>query len=809
MSNKMNIVTRKYITIFLIAVLGLTLFFNTYNTKALELNKEVANTLGNGAWMHVDTFANASDEDIDTFAETLNLSGLDFVIILAKDIDGSVTFPSKYAKKVRFSFDHMGRIINILTKKGIKVYLYFVINTDQAWIKENPADNAYQCGSKEDKKPIQTLQKNLVNLTSSAYLNYVISIIKEAIQKYKISGIQLDYIRYSNGYYGFSPIEISEAKKRGINIDKIIDYTYKTFVSPGDWRTILLYYDDQDKDVLQWAKLREDIIYNFAFSISKIVKTLNQEFGISLVSSGAFDGKYKDNGSESKAYSAIHFGQSYERLSAISDFATPMAYHGNRENPFAFVKSVLEGAIKKVNKNCKISLGIQANSTNTESMINAIKPLKDKSIGCVLFRIGTFCMANYDFIPIKNNKTKLLFSIYNGIEGGKVKGVEFNEYANIFALDESEYSKFAKWDNKNNHIKFYSDLLLNPLKSSEYNLILTTDLGKINNYFDPYFVCSNEKNNFPTFSNSIFAINFFKISSTNKTINKNKIEPININIEINNAITFIDFESIKRILGEDLTYDLGQSYFTLFLGSKSIKYSFSKNYNEYKIGDKSFNLNTNYSIYMKNNILYIPLKATLEFFGYSIFYNSTTKEIYCLKFSYNKQSAAFINLSDKLDVLLLFSSAENIYVNYFDLIGKQYFDFILNLHLKGKLISVICDLSKRDVKYFEQVFNLINFNESEILKIDSIVFYINSENCFSEKLKDKELFFNSNAIIDKKILNKEKVNILLEKDAIITEDILIYKCYLKKVYMNLTQCKNYCKLSINQYFLFLSQNFQF
>ena len=132
-------------------------------------------TLGNGSWMHVDTFANKTDSDIEIFAESLILSEIDYVFILAKDIDGAVTYPSKIAKKVRFSTDHMSRIVNNLTKKGIKVYFYYVINTDPAWININPADNAYQCGIADKINPIQTDQKKLINLTSRNYLSYIIS----------------------------------------------------------------------------------------------------------------------------------------------------------------------------------------------------------------------------------------------------------------------------------------------------------------------------------------------------------------------------------------------------------------------------------------------------------------------------------------------------------------------------------------------------------------------------------------------------------------------------------------------------------
>ena len=248
------------------------------------------------------------------------------------------------------------------------------------------------------------------------------------------------------------------------------------------------------------------------------MKEFNKEFGISLVSSGAFDGKYKDNGSESKAYAAIHFGQSYERLSSISNYATPMAYHGTREDPYQFIKSVLEGSLKKINKNCKISLGIQANNTSTEKMNNAIKPLIESNIGFVLFRIGTFCLVNYDIVPTSRNEVKLKFSVYNSMEVGLVKGIEFKNYSEIFSLEKDQLSKYPNWDIKENRIKFYSDLLVKNLKLDDFNLTLIIDFTKSKDFFSPYFICSSEKTDFPTYSNSLFNIFDYRMSLSNKTV---------------------------------------------------------------------------------------------------------------------------------------------------------------------------------------------------------------------------------------------------------------------------------------------------
>ena len=132
--------------------------------------------------------------------------------------------------------------------------------------------------------------------------------IEDAFELYDINGIQLDYIRFRNAHWGFSPKELSTAKDKGVNISRIQDLTYATFVKPGDWNTILKKYDEKDPDVLQWVECRKDIVFNFAQGISQYVRKKNKKFSSTLIHSGA----------SKSAYGAVHFSQSYpDRKSVV------------------------------------------------------------------------------------------------------------------------------------------------------------------------------------------------------------------------------------------------------------------------------------------------------------------------------------------------------------------------------------------------------------------------------------------------------------------------------------------------------------
>ena len=123
-------------------------------------------------------------------------------------------------------------------------------------------------------------------------------------------------------------------------------------------------------------------------------------------------------------------------------------------------------------------------------------------------------------------------------------------------------------------------------------------------------------------------------------------------------------------------------------------------------------------------------------------------------------SQCFVNSNDITDELLLFSGSDIFSFNYNELVSQQYFSLIYDLHLKGRLISVICNLSRKDIDYYETMFSLINFNEPDIISLDSKKYYIDNINLLSQRLKKEEVYINSDIFKERDYIEKENVNLI-------------------------------------------------
>ncbi|HOW03083.1 MAG TPA: hypothetical protein PLL52_03540 [Caldisericia bacterium] len=753
---------KKIICIIFCILLNSFLFIKESPVSLVSANEAIQGNFGNGSWMHVDTFIGKDSVALSNFAISLKRAGFDYVIILAKDIDGSATFPSKNALLVRYNKDYMGDIINALNKEGINVYLYFVINTDPAWLKAHPEDCAYQAGIKGSKTPIPHPEKKLVNLTSKAYMNYVSLLIKEAISKYKIKGIQLDYMRYTNGFYGFSKEELRLAKEKNIDVDKIIDLTYKTFVSPGDWRTILNKYDEGDKDVLNWARLREDIIFSYANYIANIVHKEGKEFGTTLVSSGAFDSKFSEGGSSSLPYAAIHFGQSYSMISSISDFVTPMAYHNERNNVYDWITSVCNGVRKKVKSSCKVAIGLQANSTTTEKMNEAINASLREGYNFVLFRVGTYCIGYYDFLPKDCSNTDIYLNICNLVEGRSIKGISLKNTGGIFKPVKSPN---YYWITENDSFKFFSSgYIVSSIDISEFYISSTLSFESANNALLPYIICSDEKSDFPTFTSSSFTSLSIDILTKDKKFLINNYPQPATAVKTVDSSTFINTTILRGLLNCEEIIDNSHSSVTLRADKKEIKFNSKNSVINYKLGEKQLDAESgSKNLLIDNGLFYVPLRRTLEFFCFTVLYNSLTKDIHCYKLDRGFNTTLFAKISDICEENLFLSNANRIYIPVNDFLRGQYLNLLFEMHLKGREIFILCNLDdSTDAYYFEMIFNLININEPLILTLDGLSYYLSlSKKVSLKELGGRELFteFSNNIRVED---YKGKINLILK-----------------------------------------------
>jgi uncharacterized lipoprotein YddW (UPF0748 family) len=686
-------------------------------------------SMGNSVWMHIDTFFQQNNTQINNFVLTLKIGNINNVIILAKNIDGTITYPSAIGVK-SYSNDFMSNFVKLMKSSGIKVYFYFPINTDPSWLTNNKQDIAYQVGTKGSKIPTADPEKKLINLTSKRYRNYIVKLVEEAINKYSIDGVQLDYIRYSNGLYGFSKEELTEAKQRKISITKIIDFTYQTFIDPGDWNTILKKYDEADPDVLAWAKLRKDIVYDFTLQIANSVKYKNIQIGSTLVSSGA----------NAEAYTAIHFGQNWEKMSSILNFVTPMAYHGSRNDVKKFVGEICLGAIAKIKSPCKIAIGIQANSTTTEKMMDAIQTTKKFNLGFVLFRIGTFAFSSFDFFPLNKDQTVLKLIIHNNIEGKQIKGFEIRNTGNILTLLNSPVNFQLRSQNETS-INFFNKKAITYGELLQFEFNLNWNWEKSKTIFAPTLIVSDEKNEFPTLNVAFFSIDQVIIDlNKQNTFYKGQILQKNI-VKIENQKSWISIDGLNQIFGFEVEI-ISQQIVIRYKNSQLIVTQSNKmgqfflEGQMYLLEDQSFFSNQGY----------LPLKELMNLFRIHISYNMQEKKVFCSSLTRDIPGSVFGTMNNLSPLELWISDASEVLIDLEDFLSNSFYSETFKNHVSGRRLRIIIKNGKYSFLETEKIIHLITDEIEKQMIPDTFSYFISQNTNWKLIPINREIFTDSQEI---------------------------------------------------------------
>ena len=666
-------------------------------------------SMGNSSWMHIDTFFNSSNMQINQFSTTLKLANIKNVFILAKNIDGTTTYPSTIALK-SYTNHSMKNFISIMKSNGLKVFFYYPVNTDPSWLSINQQDIAYQIGKIGGKIPIPDPTKKMINLTSEKYKQYLIKLMEEAINLFQIDGIQLDYIRYTNGSIGFSKEEIEKAKQKKIPIDKIIDLTYQTFVNPGDWKTLLTKYDLGDQDVIAWANLREEIVFDFT---KRIVDSLSKKkilIGSTLVSSGA----------NKKAYTAIHFGQNWEKMSSILNFVTPMAYHENANDVGKFVEDICLGAILKIAPHCKIGIGIQANSTSTSKMMSAINAVKKHNLDFVLFRIGTFSFAHYDFFPLTKDQFLFKLILGNYTENKSITSLELKNTGNFFTIESLPKNCQLKSRSINNTLISFI-IPLSADNSHSIDIRSNWNGAKSQSFFAFTLSSSDSQNEIPTLNIANFSIHQLKINliTLESSFNNEKI-PLETFL-IDNQKTWISFSSISRIFNfqVELTQkqiSLKKNLSRLIINQSEKKGIFSLDNSEFLIDNPHF----------FSHIGYLPLKELMDLFRITVLVNQTENAVFCSSFARKNRGSSYSLLNQMDPFSLWITDSDEIFIDFDDYLSHSFYKETSTIHLLGRKIHILIDANKHASDECEKIIKLITNQKENLLVPDQFSYKISS-----------------------------------------------------------------------------------
>jgi uncharacterized lipoprotein YddW (UPF0748 family) len=585
---------------------------SAYTNNSIQLQRYE----GDGAWMHVDTFIHEADHVVEQYADALVRSNIKTIFILGKKIDGSVNYPSKNALKRSFSGDPMKRIVSILRSRKMEIFFYYPINTDPAWNAVHPEDIAWQYGNAQQNAVLQDPERKLVNLTSTAYRDYIRLLIADAFELYDINGIQLDYIRYRNAHWGFSPKELAMAKERGANINRIQELTYTTFVKPGDWNTLLKKYDEKDPDVLKWVQCKEDIIFSFAENISQFVKNKNKQFSTTLIHSGA----------SKSAYGAVHFSQSYPRLSAIADIAVPMAYHGSNPQVAKMVQEVIDGSKEQIAPNCRIMIGLQAYETSSLLMSQATRTVQKNKLGFVLFRIGTFTLIDLQLETREDQESYLHATMFNSIPQQSIQGFEVRGLGGMFQMQDNCWDKDQC--SFEDGFKIWGKVFSDKIGSFSISLPLKNTPEYLSDFVRPMVVLADAQKDIPSYTTGRVHFQHYILSLSS---NKLKTTEASFQVQLmqNEGLAFIKAEDLKYC-NIVVKHEANQNLWSFTQGFRKIVHK--PDQNKFTIQfDSNGRLLEHPKQSPKLSSGWVPVRLLFELLGYTLFYNPHLKEIHIIK----------------------------------------------------------------------------------------------------------------------------------------------------------------------------------
>lgn len=646
-------------------------FFSLFTPPFPLILSDSPVSFGNAVWMHADTFQSSSLLSLENLADNLIMHEIQSVLILGKTIDGQVPYPSKIALKSSQT-QTMKLLVTSLKKKGIRVYFYFPVNTDPLWLQRHPEDTAIMVGKTSSSSFIPDPEKKLVNLTSKAYREYISQLCTESIQVFSLDGVQLDYMRYRNGQFGFSETEIQKALSTGINMQKIQSLTYQTFVKPGDWKTLLNYYDQQDPDVKKWAKVREEIITEFFANVQQTIrKKFRTKIGVTLVSSGA----------TAEAYTAIHFGQNWQSLSGLADFATPMAYHGSNADPYTFVQAVCQGALQKIQSRCAIAIGLQAHATSSDHMLQAINAVKDQHLSYVLFRVGTFSFSHLEIQTTASSRLESRISWWNGSENQQITAYSLCHTGLSLQPEDSDSLIKGEMD----EIKWRINKSCSLGEGGSIIRMLSAQWNLATGCCMPMVILHTSTSEIPTLQSISFTADhlLFSLRDNASVYNDQSVSPQLFRWQQNQ--TWVDLHELPKGLGIQIQTD--QQMISLWDDQNGLKIIYQpdsvrirKRIHQYWLEEESYPIQA--------EIGALPARLFFPVFRFFLFFNSSTKQVHIIRWTPLIPSSIALSADILFQPESLFLTDQAVWIEWQDYFSTSFYSLTKQIHAMGRTVNI-------------------------------------------------------------------------------------------------------------------------
>lgn len=526
--------------------------------------------IGNGIWVHIDTFVGKSDSEIEDITRFLILKEIRNIFILAKGANGTLLY-KKYE-------DTLKRMVKIFKDYGIKIHFYIPVTIDPYFLKKNLEDASYHSPDSSHTSPYKDPDLRYVNLTSEKYLSYIKTIVRELILNFDADGIQLDYIRYPNIYYGYSDEEKERFINNGGNWNRVLSIM-------REGKDIFSLYDKGDIDVVLWAKTRGEIVNNFAGNIKSFISGISSKimFSVVLIQSGSSFSSYAEAGKDSYPWGILHFSQDYSFLSKLSDFVSPLAYHKNYKKDVEWIREVIKNTKKRVSSLILCGIGVNDTGKNIE---RAIEICKEMGVNFSLFRLGTF-------IPVINSvkpEGKLTYRI----RIKPLKDFYEGKYSDDYNLNLEPAGAKRKIQDE---ITFYSDVSM-------------------------VSVYSNDKTPIIFSSSSLNLLSFMRIKIGEKRyIFDGKEKNFDVVPFIVKGRTMIPVRFISEDFGCKVSWNNGEV--TIKKGERLIKLWVGKK--EIEINGSIFSIDS--SPILKDDRVFVPIRFILEALNLFVYWNGEKKEI--------------------------------------------------------------------------------------------------------------------------------------------------------------------------------------
>ena len=321
-----------------------------------------------------------SNQGASNVASKLKSNGINTVMLLVKGVGGSCSWNSSVCLSPNKN-DALATYTSTFRNYGIKCHLWFIFNSDDAWLAKHSSDHVYHYG-----KGSPYITDGSYVCPISDYRAYFLNMIREVLSKpsrYPIDGIHLDYIRYGHAVYCFCPKHITKAKSLGINTTNVLNALKTTYVDGND-----SYYFNRyragDPDVTKWVQMREDEIKSVVDDVGALIR----QYQPGLTLSAAF---MPEGGESDPTFGICHYGQNYAQLGPSLDLICPMTYHKGSSKAYTWCSDVATRAAER--SGTRVLTGM----AGEDSVANIIADSRARggTSGYIIFRYGSLTTTNW------------------------------------------------------------------------------------------------------------------------------------------------------------------------------------------------------------------------------------------------------------------------------------------------------------------------------------------------------------------------------------------------------------------------------